>query len=191
MLRLKSSGQANIVVSMFLFILVLVVVLFGFRIMQYMIISAEVEDALAASNLASAIVDLEEYGKTHHIRIPDERAAFGKYREALVVNLQLDEYLNTTRRDYFLSPITILQYVIYNVEGELVEIFVMNGEGQLVSLNSGRVGTVSTPDGVRVETTGIYSKIGFEVEGLLGQNIWAEKEKYIDIKRYDSEKRKE
>ncbi len=178
-------------VSMFLFVLVLVVVLFGFRIMQYMIISAEVEDALAASNLASAIVDLAEYGKTHNIRIPDERVAFGKYREALVVNLQLDEYLNTSRRDYYLSPITILQYVIYNVEGELVEIFVMNGEGQPVSQNSGRVGTIFTPDGVRVETTGIYSKIGFEVEGLLGQNIWAEKEKYIDIKRYDSEKGKE
>ncbi|MBQ6696743.1 MAG: hypothetical protein IJN16_08585 [Lachnospiraceae bacterium] len=190
-LGVKSKGQVDIVVSMFLFFIVLIVVLFGFRMMQYMIISSEVEDALAASNLASAIVDLEEYGKTHNIRIPDERAAFGKYREALVFNLQLDSNLNTTRKEFFGSPISIIQYIVYNVDGETVEMVVMNGNGQLQRKEKGRRGTIFTPNGVKVETTGIYSRIGYEAEGLMGQQIWAEKEKYVDITRYNSEKGKE
>ncbi len=178
-------------VSMFQFYILLLVVLFGFHITRYMIISAEVEDALAASNLASAVVDLEEYGKNHRIHIPDEEAAFWKYREALVVNLQLDENLNTTRKEFFASPISIMQYIIYNVDGELVEIAVMDGKGQLQRKEKGRLGTTFTPNGVKVETTGIYSRIGYEAEGLMGQPVWAEKEKYVDITRYDSEKGKE
>ena len=65
----KSVGQVDVVVGMFLVCMTVVVVLFGFRTQQYMLISDYVEDALAASNLASAVIDLEEYGKNHKIWI--------------------------------------------------------------------------------------------------------------------------
>ena len=40
---------------------------------------------------------------------------------------------------------------------------------------------------VKVEGTTIYSKVGFWVEGLMEQQIYAQKEKSVDIKRCDSE----
>lgn len=187
LLKTKTNGQIDVVVSMMLFMLLLVAVLFGFRITQYMVTAAGVEDALAASNLASAVIDLEEYGRSHLVYIPDAEEAFLIYREALCYNLELDEYLNTTNRAFLSSQVEIKQYIIYNVRSDIVEIMVLDGEGRLQSHTTGKAGEVFTPDNVRVETTTIYSKIGFWVEGLQGQEFYAEKEKSIDIMRCDSE----
>jgi hypothetical protein len=43
------------------------------------------------------------------------------------------------------------------------------------------LGRVRTPDGILIDSTSIYSKIGFPVEGILGINIYAEKEKSVDV----------
>ena len=172
---------------MLLFLILLAAILFGFRISQYMVTAAGVEDALAASNLASAVIDLEEYGKSHTIWIPDAEAAFGTFREALCYNLGLDEYLNTSNRDFLWAPVEIKEYIIYNVRGDAVEVLIMDGEGHLLTQEAGTKGLVFTPDNVCVETTTIYSRVGFWVEGLMGQAFYGEKEKSIDITRCDSE----
>lgn len=184
---MKNRGQVDIVAGMFLFLILIVTILFGFRITQYMVTAASVEDALAASNLASAIIDLEEYGKTHAILIPESEPAFWCYREALCHNLGLDEFLHTTNKALLSSQVEIKQYIIYNVRGDLVEIHVLDGNGRVQSQQEGKKGEVFTPDNICVNTTTIYSKIGFWVEGLMGQEIYAEKEKSIDITRCESE----
>ena len=152
-----------------------------------MVTSAGVEDALAASNLASAIIDWEEYGKNHTIMIANTRRAFERFRDALIVNLNLDEQLNTTKHNGIYSQVAILKYIVYNVSGENIEIWEMDGYGNVMIQRNGKLGEVFTPDMVKVEGTTIYSKVGFWVEGLMEQQIYAQKEKSVDIKRCDSE----
>lgn len=183
----KERGQADVITGMFYVLMVLVVVLFGFRVTQYVITSAVVEDALAASNLASAVIDIKEYGKNHEVYIQDPEGAFLLYREALCHNLQLDEYLNTTNADVLASKVSIEEYTVYNVSGDLVEIYVMDESGQIQEYGTGTVGQTYTPDGVMIETTTVYSRIAFLVKGLLEQTIPARKEKSIDIVRCESE----
>lgn len=187
LLKIKSSGQTDVVVGMMLFFILLVAILFGFRISQYMVTAAGVEDALAASNLASAVIDLEEYGKSHKILIADVGEAFEIFKEALCYNLGLDEYLNTSNRDFLSATVEIKEYIIYNVQDDMVEIYGMDGNGSLIMQQSKALGTVFTPDNVKVETTTIYSKAGYWVEGLMGQEFYAEKEKSVDIMRCDSD----
>lgn len=177
----------DVVAGMFYLLLVFAVVLFGFRMAQYMIISAQVEDALAASNLASAVIDLKEYGKSHTIYIQDPQEAFLLYREALCANLQLDEYLYTTDTEILASGVSIEEYIVYNVCGDVVEIYVMNENGQLTEFETGQAGQVYTPDGILVENTTIYSRIAFCVKGLGESLISAKKEKSIDIVRCEIE----
>ncbi len=183
----KERGQADVITGMFYVLMVLVVVLFGFRMTQYVITSAVVEDALAASNLASAVIDLKEYGKNHTVYIRDPEEAFLLYREALCHNLELDEYLNTTNVDILASKVSIEEYTVYNVAGGLVEIFVMDESGLVQEYRTGSVGQILTPDGVLVESTTVYSRISFRVKGLLEQTLPARKEKSIDIVRCESE----
>ncbi len=183
----RSGGQVDIVSSMFFFTILLVTILFAFRTNQYMVTGAYVEDALAASNLASAVIDFEEYGKSHRIRIPNPQEAFGRYREALVRNLHLDDYLNTTNREIICSKVDIKQYIVYNVHEENVAWVEVNEQGRIIAQGEGKRGMVFTPNSVLVENTTIYSKIGFCVEGFMGQQIYAEKENSIDVKRCEGE----
>ncbi len=170
-----------------MFVIVVVMIMSMFQLTEYMVTAASVEDALAASNLASAVIDVEEYGKSHTILIRDVPKAFQMYRDALRYNLMLDEELNTTNSELLASQVDILQYIVYNVQGETVEISICDGEGQLQSMQIASKGSVFTPDNVCVESTTIYSRIGFWVKGLADKRIYAEEEKSIDIVRYDSE----
>lgn len=183
----KERGQIDVITGMFYLLMVFIIVLFAFRMTQYMVTSAVVEDALAASNLASAVIDVEEYGKSHTIYIQDPESAFLLYREALCRNLQLDEYLNSTNAEILASKVRIEEYIVYNVLGDLVEIYVMDESGQIIEYGTGKTSEVFTPDHVLVETTTIYSRIAFGVKGLWNQIIPAKKEKSIDIVRCESE----
>ncbi len=183
----KNAGQVDIVAGMFFMLLLSIVILFGFRMSQYVVTSAYVEDALAASNLASAVIDLEEYGKSHRVIIPDPEQAFCIFREALCHNLHLDTSLHTTNRDILATRVKIEEYHIYNVRNDVVEVFVMDESGTIWKQYEGIKGQVFTPDGVCVENTTIYSRVAFDVKGMGQENIQGRKEKSVDIVRYESE----
>lgn len=177
----------DVVVSMFFFLIVLIVVLFQFRIHAVMAAGAYVEDALAASNLASALIDIREYGRSHTVRIEDAQAAFRIYRDALYGNLALDEEGYSAREELLTGRVWIDEYIVYNVQEDEVHIAVCDGEGNCLREESGSVGSVRTPDGTAVEHTAVYSRVRFRVLGLLGHDIDAEKEKTVDIVRYEDD----
>ncbi len=183
----KSRGGIDIITGMMMFVILIIIILGVFQMTQYMVTAAGVEDALAASNLASAVIDVEEYGRSHHILIEDVEKAFQIYRDALCCNLSLDENLNTTNRELLAHKVEILQYIVYNVQGDEVEVCICDGTGRIQNRYRADRSVVVTPDGNSLESTTIYSRIGFWVNGLAGQEIYAEKEKSIDIVRYDSE----
>lgn len=172
-------------VGMMLFLILVVIVMFGFRITQYMVTAAGVEDALAASNLAAAIIDVEEYGRSHIITISDPDKAFQMYRDALCYNLKLDDNLMSSDRDFLVGQVEIQEFIIYNVQGNMVNILGYDGKGQMLWSMQEPLGTVVTGNHVNVETTTIYSRIGYWVEGLAGNQIYGEKEKSVDIARCD------
>lgn len=181
-------GQVDIVISMFLFLLILLVAMFQFKAYVYMAAGAYVEDALAVSDLASALIDVEEYGRSHTIQIADTEAAFRIYRDALWRNLALDDTGQSSATELLVGNVQICEYIVYNVQDNQVQIIGYDGEGKCTQENTGIRGAVYTPDGKLVEHTTIYSRIGFQVPGLSGHSIAAEKEKSVDITRYESEK---
>lgn len=184
---MKSQGSVDVVAGMMFLLIIVLSAIFGFRTIQYMVISAEVEDALTVSNLASAIIDIEEYGKSHNIHIRDSERAFSMYYDALCSNLKLDTQLNTTNKDLLVGRVEIKEYILYNRRNGEIETIVMNQEGKIISCSLGQVGSVYTPNQVCIENTSVYSRIGFYVEGFAGKKIYGEKEKCIDIARWNFE----
>ena len=182
-LRIKGSGKIELFIGLFAVFLVTLVMFFCLKVSHFMIAGAYVEDALAASNLASALIDIEEYGKSYTLRIKDPQSAYEIYKEALAVNLALDENEISSQTELLKGQIKILSYMVYNVEGNRIDIFSLSESGTMQLLSSEEVGTIHTPDGISVETTTIYSKISFGVKGLGKQYIYAEKEKSVDVKR--------
>ena len=172
-------------VGLFGIFVVTMVMFAGLKIAQFMVTGAYVEDALAASNLASALIDVEEFGKSRVVRIKDPVSAYALYREALSHNLMLDEDGRSFQQELLEGPIEVRSYIIYNVEREQVKIFAFSpdAEGAVVSIAA--LGEVYTPDGIEVETTTVYSRVQFQVKGIGSIYIQAEKEKSVDIKRIE------
>ena len=181
-----SGGQVDVVVAMFFFLMVLMVAVYQFKSFTYMVSGAYVEDALAAADLASALIDVEEYGRTHNILIADTQRAFGIYRDALYYNLALDEAGYSSRTELLAGRVQLKEYIVYNVLGQEIQITGYDGQGNCLRRDNAALGTIRTPDGVLVEHTTIYSRVGFQVMGLQGSIIEAEKEKSVDIARYES-----
>lgn len=180
-IKRKDSGQVEWVTGLF-FLLILAIVLFTrLQLASWSSTAVYMEDALAASNLASAVIDLEEYGRTHTVLIKDEQEAFAVYKDAIKVNLGLDEQWKCRNEGLITGPVEIVNYTIYNVNGKQVESIRMGGDGEILERDVNTIGAVSAPDGSPVEYTGIYSEISFSVRGFPGMTVEAQKGKLVDI----------
>lgn len=183
----KRKGQIGICVGMFWCMIVLVVVLFQIKLLQYQAAGTFVEDSLAASNLASAVIDVREYGRTHNILVESPENAFGRYKEALIYNLELDENLYSSNQEVLYGKVDILSYQVFNVLGDKVYRYRFEESGRLLDVEETEVASTYLPDGNKVETTSVYSKVGLYVTVPGGGTIYATKENSVDIKRRESQ----
>ena len=173
-------GQIGWTAGLF-FLLFLGILLCAFLQMEVFRHSARyLEDALALSNLASALIDAEEYGISHRLIIADPQEAYERYREAVRGNLNLDENWECRTAGMISGPVSVEDYTVYNVSGNdvLIDHFDRNG---VMSSRTGTLGGVEAPNGVPVEATGVYSEISYQVEGLFGVKVRARKGKLADV----------
>lgn len=180
-IRKKDRGQVEWVTGLFFVLIVGILMCTRVQLASWRATADYLEDALAASNLASALIDVEEYGKSHKVCIRDVSAAFAIYREAVRENLQLDESWNCPNKNLISGPVEIADYVIYNVDGNRVEAVRADGDGQPAERWTGERGTLRAPNGVPVEYTGVYSEIRFPVSGFPGVTVEACRGKLVDI----------
>ena len=176
-----SSGKIELFTGMFFLVFLIVILFLQLQLMIFFIAGIYMEDALAASNLASAVIDVEEYGKTHKLRIASAENSFRLYQQALKENLGLDEDWNGSNKDLISGAVEILQYTVYNVDNRDITVYSFGEDGLHMWTENGGLGSVRTPDGTLVESTSVYSRIGFPVKGIMGISVYARKEKSVDI----------
>ncbi len=177
----KQTGKIEIFIGMYMVVFLLILLSVQLQMRIFMATSTYMEDALAASNLASAVIDVREYGRTHIVKIESPADAFELYRQALKQNLSLDDNWESSKKDLIYGQVEILKYEIYNVENDDITIYSYGTEGEYVRAVPNGLGSVYTPDGVLVESTSVYSKIGFPVKGIFGLVMDARKDKTVDI----------
>ncbi len=177
----KSSGKIEMLTGIYLIVMLVILLSAQTQIRVFMAAGSYVEDALTASNLASAVADYREYGRSGRIVIADPKAAYQLYCDALRQNLCLDENWESSRHDLICGQVKVLMYEIYIVEGNNITIYSYGTEGENVKCVPDGLGSVYTPDRILVETTSVYSRIGFSVKGIFGTELFAVKEKTVDI----------
>ena len=179
--QLKNKGKVEIATGIFYLAIVIFLFYALYQTKVYHVVSAYMEDALATSNLASALIDIEKYGTTGEIVIKNPEEAFSIYKQALQINLQLDENWNSPNIALISGPVEIVEYIIYNVKEESVDIYYFGENGKTQEVNMSDAVGIKTPDGTEIESTTIYSRITFLVNGIFGIEVNAEKEKSVDI----------
>lgn len=174
------SGQLEWVTGLF-FILFLGILLCGIlQLDVFRASAAYLEDALAASNLASAVIDVEEYGISHEILIRDPEEAYAIYLSALRGNLNLNEEWECPAKGLIAGKVSVLEYTIYNVKDDKVEIYHYDENGGM-TFYVGVPGSVQAPNGKWIESTSIYSEVTYPVRGIMGVEAQARKSNLADI----------
>lgn len=174
------KGQASWVLGLFWILFLAILLCMQLQVELYRASSMYLEDALALSNLASAVIDVQEYGRTHRILIADPEQAYDRYCSAVKENLGLDDNYEAANNKLISGRVRIQKYIIYNVRGQKVSVWERSGSGQEQEWQ-GSLGEVRTPAGQLIETTGVYSEITYPVEGFLGVTVTAGKSKLVDV----------
>lgn len=146
--------------------------------------SQYMEDALAASNLAAAVIDVKEYGISHKLQICNVDEAYERYRSALRGNLNLNDEWECGNKELISGPVHIDDFTVYNVSGSEVEAHSFH-EGGTTMHWYGILGQETAPNGMKVENTGIYSEISYQVKGMFGIAVTARKGKLVDVVKND------
>ena len=180
LLRSTESGQIGWTAGLFFLLFLGVLLCASLQMEVFRSSSRYLEDALALSNLASAIIDIEEYGISHKLVIPDPDQAYERYKEAIKGNLNLSDSWECSALGMISGPVSVVDYRIYNV-GENDVLVTRFDENGLMSSWQETLGSAEAPNGVAVESTGVYSEIAYQVEGLFGVSVRAHKGKLVDV----------
>ena len=174
------SGEAEWAAGLFALLFLGILLCATLQTDLYRSSSDYLEDALALSNLASAVVDVREYGISHRLLIEDPRNAYEIYREAVKGNLNLDENWRCPGVRLISGPVRIVNYTVYNVDVNDVTVSSFDGNGVMRQWQE-PLGSAAAPNGVPIESTGVYSEITYFVEGFLGTMVEAHKGKLVDV----------
>ena len=174
------SGQIEWVAGLFFLLFLGILLCASLQMEVFRSSSRYLEDALALSNLASAVIDVEEYGISNRLMISDPKQAYENYKAAVRENLNLNERWEPLAAGMISGPVTILNYTVYNVSGNDVDISCFDHNGVMTQWNE-MLGSTVAPNGILVESTGVYSEITYRVDGLFGISVDAKKGKLVDI----------
>lgn len=180
----KEHGQVEWCAGLFFLLFLAVILCSQLQVKVYYTTALYLEDALAASNLASAVIDLEEYGRTHTVLLKEPEAAYEKFRTAVKGNLQLNDAWECENKQLIAGQVCVVKYIVYNVKEDLVTVSEVSSNGEVFQWQ-GTLGNIAAPNGVLVESTGIYSEITYPVKGFGGVITEAHKGKLVDIVRIE------
>ena len=185
-LQKADMGKVEWMTGLFCFLLLSVLLCMQLEIFLYQTAGVYLEDALAASNLASAVINVEEYGISHRVLIEDGYRAYEIYRKAMEGNLKLDANWESRDSAIIAGQVTVVNYTIYNVSNGKVKAWGIGEDGSTYTMQ-GSLGSVYAPNGKQIENTSVYSEISFPVRGLFGICVQAQKGKLVDIVSTQSE----
>ncbi len=178
----NNSGSSQWVLGLFALTFIMAAMVFVIQLCAFRANSDAIEDALAASGLAAALVDVERYGIDHTLLISDPDNSYQKYVEALNVNLAA-EGSSFRQKRAIEGPVKIEQFRIYNVEGNKVSEIYMDDSGRWKK-KEGKLGIMEAPNGQVIQNTGIYGEIAFDLRGIMGLVFSTKKSKLVDVKSY-------
>ncbi len=179
--RLKTEkGGVEWTAGLFFLLFLGILMCAALQVRVFASVSDELEDTLALSNLASAVIDVEEYGISHRLVISDPRRSYELFCRAVQENLNLDGEWQPKADGLIRGPVKMEQYIVYSVSGNDVTVSSFDENGGMRQ-QIRPLGATVAPNGLPVEYTGIYSEISCWTEGLWGIAVQARKGKLVDI----------
>lgn len=197
----KKDAYTGMFMSIVMITTVMLFVVFTLKESSMEYTSIYVGDSLNAAVMAGLEVDLTELAYQDNLIVTEKEAAgrsvsYDNFLKALKVNLNLDDAMMSS--DYGIiavdasgnktegkGEIVVEEYSIYNVKnGEVYKTSVNPVTGSMgAARDIGAVGTVTVDDTnhTTINSSAIYAKISFNVDGLFAGHIRVAKESCMDV----------
>lgn len=179
----KKDGTGDFVFPMYM--ILFCVMLFSYcyydQLLYYTKIN--VEDSIAASTLASACINLYDYGDFDNMSYEIINSCYDLFEKSFKENMKLDNNF-MPKQDSFnatliAQPIEVLEFSYYCIRNDIVYKTTKNGG---INIEKGYVGQVTTPNGNVISQTTIYVKILIYIENPYTKElIPVEKDFSVDI----------
>ena len=176
----RREGLLGFISGLFLVLFLAIILCANLQVESFRASSLYLEDALAASNLGAAMVDLREYGKSHQILVESPQESYRIFQKLLRKNLNLDENFYPAQGSVLGDKVEIRQFAVYNVEtNKLVEHY-FDRYGN-VWVTDFPKGGFWAPNWQMVEYTSIYSEVQTKVKCFPGVYVNARKGKLVEV----------
>lgn len=188
----KNKGSTGIIISTMFLVWLVFIAAYMMQVHLYSSVATDTEDALASANLASAVIDIRQFGRDHSILINDVAGAYAYFSECLQANMNLDQnFVPLENVQLITSQVDVTAYVVYNVHSDgTITVHVNGSDPSGISAAGGswyedeygvRHSNVVSPNGIEITETSIYSRVKFHVKGMLGLDPVANFEQLTDI----------
>ena len=144
----------------------------------------DISTAMASANLAVMCPDAQILGRDGITTIPIDSRSYQIYKDCLMKSLNLDSNLvpnnlseNSTVEDYHIKRL-----IIYNVVDDNVTATEIQSNGSAVQISSGNVGTVMTPNNMKVSKSGVYSELSCTTKLFKGEKVERTLQRFSDVR---------
>ncbi|MNL91270.1 hypothetical protein D3C81_10010 [compost metagenome] len=179
--RRKQKGNFSILM-LWGFLLLLLMGLYSFIIETYSVNAKahKIQDDIVISNLATyKLLDMTSLAETPRIfKIVSPANALATSKIYLQKNMNLNSDMTAKAGNIVTGEVKIKEYILYNVSYNKVEIWKYNSNTNTFNLTTvadKTVTPVTSPNGVTITNTAIYTVLNVNVEvvmkGLLGESL--------------------
>ena len=168
---LTKQKRGEFTTYMFMFTLVFMFMIFSMSLLKKnvaLITVKKAEDSLKATTLAGATADLEKYGSSGELVFIDYEDSYNNFKDSFKNSMELgDDFAPTDVNSPISTPIHIDAYILYNVIDGNIECITYTNNGSTPNITHGTVGTIYTPNGIKVTHSTVYSAISFDIQGYI------------------------
>lgn len=164
----KEEGFADIVIITAVLAVIILCVVFTFKIRKAELTKAELEDGLTVSALAALVYDVDRMTASGDICI-NEKTTYKVFEEALKTNLNLNSDMRAKNPVYYES-VKVKNYVVYNVvKNDIARIRYnpLNGSADKTVYEDG-LGSVTAENGEVITCSSVYVELEVEILGFAG-----------------------
>ena len=174
------QGKISFFVGLYFALFFAVILYASIQIQRMRAASLYLEDALAASNLGAAMVDLREYGRSHQILVESPEKSYETFQRLLRKNLNLDENFLPMSGTVLGDKVEIRSFAVYNVEPDKLTEYYFDKHGNVYVTDFPK-DMFYAPNWQIVEYTSIYSEVETRVECFPGIYVKAKKGKLVEV----------
>lgn len=163
----KHRGSGSILV-----VLIVLAIISGLMIgngLNIMIVENQaVQDALQFSQIACySKIDKKILGNDQEYTVfSNPNDVLNLFKDKLIKNLDLNSDLTVKNSSTISGKINIKEFIIYNVKGNTIEIYKLNGDSTFTKSVKDKASGVKTPNNYVIETTTIHTTLMYDIKFL-------------------------